>query len=117
MVSAPERVELEIGGVSCASCGARIEKKLNKFDGVEAAVNYASEHARVSFDPARVKLEELVAAVEEIGYRAALPAGERETADVVRPLRLRLVVAGVLSDRKSTRLNSSHSQISYAVFC
>src|SRR5713101_7886369 len=97
MVSAPERVELEIGGMTCASCAARIEKKLNKLDGVEAAVNYASEQARVSFDPARVKLEELVAAVEGIGYKAALPTTERETVDVVRPLRLRLLVAGVLS--------------------
>ena len=63
-VSAPERVELEIGGMTCASCAARIEKKLNKLDGVEAAVNYASEQASVSFDPARVKMEELVAAVD-----------------------------------------------------
>src|SRR2546422_2194873 len=96
-VSAPERVELEIGGMTCASCAARIEKKLNKLGSVEAAVNYASDQAHVSFDPAQVTLEDLVAAVEGIGYRAALLADERETADDVRPLRVRLLVAAVLS--------------------
>lgn len=64
--------ELEIGGMTCASCAMRIEKKLNKLDGVEATVNYATEKARVQapadFDPAL-----LIAEVEKTGYTAALP--------------------------------------------
>jgi len=65
-------VELEIGGMTCASCANRIEKTLNKLDGVTATVNYATEKAKVAlpegFDPAR-----LIAQVEDIGYSAALP--------------------------------------------
>ena len=65
-------VELEIGGMTCASCALRIEKKLNKLDGVEAAVNYATEKARVQvptgFDP-----QLLIAEVEKTGYTAQLP--------------------------------------------
>ncbi|MFD5598508.1 heavy metal translocating P-type ATPase [Leucobacter sp. NPDC058333] len=64
--------ELQIGGMTCASCAMRIEKKLNKLEGVEASVNYATEKARVSapagFDPAL-----LIAEVEKTGYSAALP--------------------------------------------
>ena len=66
-------VELEIGGMTCASCAARIEKKLNKLDGVTATVNFATETARVSF-PATVGPDELIATVEQAGYTAALPA-------------------------------------------
>src|SRR5712691_1994381 len=83
--------------MTCASCAARIEKKLNKLDGVEAAVNYATEQASVSFDPTRVKLEQLIAEVEGIGYRAALPAEQGEAGDSVGALRLRLRVATALS--------------------
>jgi Cu+-exporting ATPase len=65
-------IELEIGGMTCASCANRIEKKLNKLDGVEATVNYATEKAKVlvpaGYDPAL-----LVAEVEKTGYTAALP--------------------------------------------
>ena len=45
-------IELQIGGMTCASCAMRIEKKLNKLDGVTATVNYATEKASVEFDPA-----------------------------------------------------------------
>ncbi|HCJ48270.1 MAG TPA: heavy metal translocating P-type ATPase [Microbacterium sp.] len=65
-------VELEIAGMTCASCATRIERKLNKLPGVEATVNYATEKARVQgsdVDPA-----ELIAAVEAAGYRASVPA-------------------------------------------
>ncbi|WGW11187.1 heavy metal translocating P-type ATPase [Saxibacter everestensis] len=66
-------VELEIGGMTCASCAMRIEKKLNKIDGVTATVNYATEKAQVSvpdgYDPAL-----LIAEVEKTGYTAAVPA-------------------------------------------
>jgi P-type Cu+ transporter len=65
--AAPERVRLEIEGMTCAACAARIERKLNKLDGVDASVNYATEEASVRFDAARVKLIDLVAAVETAG--------------------------------------------------
>ncbi len=96
-IAAPERVELEIGGMTCASCAARIERKLNKLEGVEASVNYASEQASVRYDATRVKLEQLVAAVEGVGYTAALPAGRSEEGDPARSLRLRLLVAAALT--------------------
>lgn len=66
-------IELEIGGMTCASCAMRIEKKLNKLDGVSATVNYATEKAKVTvpdgYDPAA-----LIAEVEKTGYTAAVPA-------------------------------------------
>jgi P-type Cu+ transporter len=66
-------VELAIGGMTCASCAARIEKKLNKLDGVSATVNFATESARVSF-PAAVSAGDLISVVEQAGYTAAVPA-------------------------------------------
>ena len=66
-------LELNIGGMTCASCAARIEKKLNKLDGVTASVNYDTEKAKVTYT-GQVTPEELVATVEATGYTAALPA-------------------------------------------
>lgn len=70
-VSGPS-IELRIGGMTCASCANRIERKLNKIDGVAATVNYATEKATVTvpdgYDPAQ-----LLAEVENAGYSAALP--------------------------------------------
>ena len=66
------RVELEIGGMTCASCAQRIERKLNKLDGVTASVNYATEKAHVDV-PAQYEPEQLIAEVEKTGYTAALP--------------------------------------------
>ena len=74
-----ERVELPITGMTCASCANRIERRLNKLDGVTASVNYATEKATVEYDAAAVAPEQLVAAVEAAGYRRPLPpdaAGE-----------------------------------------
>ena len=68
-------LELAIGGMTCASCAARIEKKLNKVEGVTATVNYATEKAKVSHTGA-VTPEDLVAVVEATGYTAALPTPE-----------------------------------------
>jgi len=65
-------VELAIGGMTCASCAARIEKKLNKLDGVTATVNYATEKAKVSY-PTTLSPGDLVAVVEATGYTATLP--------------------------------------------
>jgi len=65
-------VELAITGMTCASCANRIERKLNKLDGVQATVNYATEKARVTY-PAHLTTDELLRAVENAGYKAALP--------------------------------------------
>lgn len=99
--SAPEaRIELDIGGMTCASCANRIEKKLNRIDGVEASVNYATEKALVrapaGFDPAL-----LVAEVEKTGYTARVPqppVDDDEPADPeLTGLRQRLIGAVILS--------------------
>ncbi|MFF6800771.1 heavy metal translocating P-type ATPase [Streptomyces sp. NPDC012616] len=68
-------VELLIGGMTCASCAARVEKKLNRMDGVAAAVNYATEKARISY-PAGVEVADLIATVVKTGYTAEEPAPE-----------------------------------------
>ena len=72
-VPPPARVELEIGGMTCASCAARIEKRLNRMEGVEASVNYATEKAFVSV-PAGLDPQALIDEVVKTGYTAALPA-------------------------------------------
>ncbi|MDR8407670.1 heavy metal translocating P-type ATPase [Nonomuraea sp. 3-1Str] len=97
-------VELSIGGMTCASCANRIERKLNKMDGVTATVNYATEKAKVSF-PEGVDPQQLIAEVEKAGYTAALPAppkseagaAEHEPEDELRPLRQRLITSVVLA--------------------
>ena len=89
-------VELAITGMTCASCAARIEKRLNKLDGVTATVNFASEHAAVAYDPDQVRVEDLLGAVEAAGYGAALPE-EVTDEDPARPYRVRLLVAVVLT--------------------
>ncbi|MFF5958203.1 heavy metal translocating P-type ATPase [Streptomyces luteogriseus] len=99
---ADAEVELAIGGMTCASCAARIEKKLNRMDGVTATVNYATEKARVSHS-GDVSVGDLIATVEATGYTAQEPApsdqqtGPAEEADELRPLRERLITAVVLS--------------------
>ncbi|MBF6188471.1 heavy metal translocating P-type ATPase [Nocardia farcinica] len=98
------RIELEIGSMTCASCANRIEKKLNKLDGVTATVNYATEKARVDFT-GDIAPEDLIATVEAAGYTAALPApattGEPQSArvevDPTAALRTRLLVSAVLT--------------------
>jgi P-type Cu+ transporter len=95
-------VELLIGGMTCASCANRIERKLNKLDGVTATVNYATEKAKVTFAPG-VTPADLIATVEQTGYTAALPAPPRpETAeppvdDHAAALRRRLLIATALT--------------------
>ncbi|MEV1241886.1 heavy metal translocating P-type ATPase [Nonomuraea sp. NPDC049750] len=98
-------VELSIGGMTCASCANRIERKLNKMDGVTATVNYATEKAKVTF-PDGVDPQQLIAEVEKSGYTAALPAppktegaqaGAQEPEDELRPLRNRLITSVVLA--------------------
>ena len=96
-------VELEIGGMTCASCANRIERKLNKLDGVVASVNYATEKARVTV-PAGYDPQQLIAEVEKTGYTAALPAPKHDTNTAapqedpeLTSLRQRLIGAAVLS--------------------
>jgi Cu+-exporting ATPase len=97
-VEAPNRIELEIGGMTCTSCAARVEKKLNKLDGVVLAnVNYATELASVAYDPGHLRVPDLVRTVEAAGYTAALPSDADGKADLVRPLRTRLVVSLALT--------------------
>ncbi|NEE01972.1 copper-translocating P-type ATPase [Phytoactinopolyspora halotolerans] len=107
------RVELSIGGMTCASCAARIEKKLNKVDGVTASVNFATEKAKVEY-AGDLTPEDLIAVVEQVGYQASLPP-EPETADgrpagepgagepeddhtrELRSLRSRVLISAILS--------------------
>ena len=98
------QVELEITGMTCASCANRIERKLNKIDGVVATVNYATEKAKVAF-PDGLDPVELVRTVESAGYSATLPrpdqaapeGGEGAVDDPTRALRQRLVISTVLT--------------------
>ena len=100
--------ELVIGGMTCASCAARVEKKLNRLEGVSATVNYATEQARVHH-PVTVSVADLVATVEATGYTAREPEPARPAAgasygdeptqspDPTDALRQRVVVSAVLS--------------------
>lgn len=89
-----ESVELDITGMTCASCAARIEKKLNKLDGVQASVNYATEKATVVF-PELLNIDDLIRTVQNAGYDAAIPEPEAEPVDHAASLRVRLVVAAI----------------------
>ena len=105
--AARQAVELSIGGMTCASCAARVEKKLNKLDGVTATVNFATEKAAVSF-PSTVTPDDLIAVVERTGYTAALPvppaepeagaeAGMRADGGEAAVLRRRLLISLLLA--------------------
>ena len=99
-------LQLDIGGMTCAACAARIEKKLNRLDGVTATVNYATEKASVRIDPG-VDPADLIAQVEATGYTARLPQPVRDAAstapaevdhtDYARALRQRLLVSAALA--------------------
>jgi Cu+-exporting ATPase len=90
-----QTLDLAIGGMTCASCATRIEKKLNKLDGVTATVNFATETAHVSH-PASVSVAELVGTVERVGYTASTetPDADRVETD---GLRTRLLVSAALA--------------------
>ncbi len=99
------QVELAIAGMTCASCANRIERKLNKIDGVTATVNYATEKAKVVFDEG-VETATLLDAVEQAGYTAALPTPRAPSVDTdssdeeeapVRALRDRVIISALLS--------------------
>ncbi|MGH3456926.1 heavy metal translocating P-type ATPase [Aeromicrobium sp.] len=99
MATATTDLELAITGMTCASCANRIERKLNKLDGVSATVNYATEKAKVTF-PEALSPADLVSTVRQAGYDAALPLDEQDEAlidDPTRSLRERLLVSAVLT--------------------
>lgn len=104
-----EPIELEIGGMTCASCAARVEKKLNRMPGVEASVNYATEKARVTL-PDDVSIDDAIVTVEATGYTAEAPLPPDIAATVdeaedtesdldpeVRSLRQRLLISTLLA--------------------
>ena len=87
-MTSPELLELPVEGMTCASCATRIERKLNRLEGVSASVNYATERASIRFDPARAQPGQFVEAIESIGYRARLSRRQ--------PLLPRLIVSAGL---------------------
>ena len=90
-------LDFDIQGMTCASCANRIERRLNKLDGVTASVNYASEKAHVSFHEAHTP-EDLIRTVEQAGYGAALPSSTSDDdPDASDPLRTRLIWSIALS--------------------
>jgi P-type Cu+ transporter len=107
-VRPPEHVVLTIGGMTCSSCAARIERKLNKLEGVSATVNFATETAAVDFDADKTDHQMLLATVEATGYSATLPppaqgsqsedtAAEQTPRDETDDLRRRVLMSAVLS--------------------
>ena len=103
MSAAPTHdVELAITGMTCASCANRIERKLNKLEGVTATVNYATEKARVTW-PGELTPADLVGTVEQAGYGATVPQAEpaadaeADADDPTRELRHRLLVSAALT--------------------
>ncbi len=92
----PQQVRLELEGMTCASCVNRIERKLNKLDGVEASVNFATEQATVRYD-ASVSVDELVGAVEAAGYRARPATAGAHHHEDSSALSLRLAVAAAFT--------------------
>ncbi|MCX5349408.1 heavy metal translocating P-type ATPase [Streptomyces mirabilis] len=104
--AAPSEVELTIGGMTCASCASRVEKKLNRMDGVTATVNFATEKAKVSY-PVGVQVADLIATVVKTGYTAEEPppprletperAADADEDPELASLRERLVVSALLA--------------------
>jgi len=99
-----DRLDLPIEGMTCASCASRIEKRLNALGGVEASVNYATERASISYDPAQADIDALIEAVASVGYQATPPgasgedpATNAEKDDPTRSLRIRLIWSAILS--------------------
>ena len=98
-------LQLDIGGMTCSSCAARIEKRLNRMDGVTATVNYATEKAKVSFADS-VTPADLIAQIEATGYTAKVPQATKRAVEGSAPeaeddptsgLRHRLIVSAVLT--------------------
>ena len=89
-------VELDLQGMTCASCAARIEKKLNKVDGVQASVNYATEKVHLLAPPA-ITTDDLIQTVEKAGYGASIPIPDAIPVDHARDLKSRMIKSFVWS--------------------
>ncbi|MEJ7875878.1 MAG: heavy metal translocating P-type ATPase [Solirubrobacterales bacterium] len=107
-VTETTKLDLPVEGMTCASCVGRVERSLNKLDGVEATVNFATEKASVTYDPEAVETSELLGAVQAAGYKATLPSesggppseadsSEDASASELSGLRTRLLVSAVAS--------------------
>jgi Cu+-exporting ATPase len=94
--SATNFLHLDVTGMTCAACAARIERKLNKLDGVSASVNYATESARVDLGRSGLAAGDVIATIESVGYGARLPDPSAEPVDRTAALRRRLIVAVAL---------------------
>jgi len=99
---ADAHLDLLVGGMTCAACAARIEKRLNKLDGVVASVNFATETAVVSYDPALAGPDQVIGTVAALGYTAAVPLPDAEDEEggesaALRNYRKRLFVAAPLT--------------------
>jgi Cu+-exporting ATPase len=91
------RVQLALEGMTCAGCATRIEKRLNTLEGVDAAVNLATEQAAVRYDAGRVAVDDLIAAVESAGYRARVGVQPSDTEERTGSHRARLILAAALT--------------------
>ncbi|HEU4909935.1 MAG TPA: heavy metal translocating P-type ATPase [Propionibacteriaceae bacterium] len=92
-----QTIELDVQGMTCASCAARIEKKLNRLEGVNATVNYATEKATVHLSSGTTA-QTLIETIEQTGYGATLPAESPRDPDLeLRQLRRRLIITAALS--------------------
>jgi P-type Cu+ transporter len=95
MATVVQRATLELDGMTCASCAARVEKSLNRIEGVDAAVNLVAEQATVAYEADRVAVDDLLRAVENAGYHASLSRSEQP--DPAGSVRLALTVAALLT--------------------
>jgi Cu+-exporting ATPase len=90
---AVDALDLDVSGMTCASCAARIERKLNKLDGVAASVNYATEQARVDVGASGLSVDDVIATIESVGYGARVHTAGGAADDTLVRLRRRLIVA------------------------
>ncbi|MBA2240061.1 MAG: copper-translocating P-type ATPase [Solirubrobacterales bacterium] len=110
MSATATKLDLPVEGMTCASCANRVERRLNKLDGVEATVNFATEQASVEFDSGKLEPQDLVQAVQAAGYDVRLPAGVAEARETgsqaaedddaereLGALRRRLLISAALS--------------------
>jgi Cu+-exporting ATPase len=95
---AGERIDLVVSGMTCAACAARIERTLNRLDGVAATVNYATERASVVLDPSLVAPAAVISAIEGVGYGATLPQDvtDETAGESAHRLRSRLLLSMLL---------------------
>ncbi|MBU5670321.1 heavy metal translocating P-type ATPase [Paenibacillus brevis] len=100
-VVSDQAATLQITGMTCAACANRIEKGLNRMDGVEANVNFALETAQVKYTSGQVSMDDILKKVSQLGYQAALKQSEQDADEArkaeIRKQKIRLIVSAVLS--------------------